>query len=419
MIKKLRRRFILIMMSMVTIVLAVTFSVLVISSAQQLREESFRSLEDGYGREATNNENQATDESVPPIEHNDNTFDKHAPFFTFYVTIDEEGEIVTIEDNVNDIATEDIQTAVSSALSQNAAQGSVEDLNLRYIIFQDSSNQRVIGFIDISFEQAFIRKQILDYTLIGLGSLIAFFIISLFLSKIAIKPVDRAWKKQQRFIADASHELKTPITIMLANTSILLSGKNLSKAESNKWLSHIDSEAHHMKKLVEDLLFLARVDAKDADTPLMRMDLSDAALQSSLSFEPVMFESEKELVTAITPDLFINGNQSQIKQLISILLDNACKYAYPNTQVSFQLKNENNKAALSVNNAGDPIEAEDIPHLFDRFYRVDKARTRNADSYGLGLSIAKEIVMVHKGDISVVSNMEEGTTFTVTISIVD
>ena len=151
----------------------------------------------------------------------------------------------------------------------------------------------------------------------------------------------------------------------------------------------------------------------------MRIDLSDIALQSSLPFEPVMFESGKELVTDVTPGLFINGNQSQIKQLISILLDNACKYAYSNTQVSFQLKRENNKAVLFVNNTGDPIDPKDIPYLFDRFYRVDKARTRGSDSYGIGLSIAKEIVKMHKGDISVVSNLEKGTTFKVTLSIVD
>ena len=252
MIQKLRKRFILIMMSMVSIILIVTFSVLVISSAQQLREESFQDLEEEYERSISNNENTLVEKSNASDNHKNDLFDERSNFSTFYITLDEESEIVSVDDNNSGVESEDAQAAVSAALTQNAMRGTVDSMSLRYMLFETTSSERVIGFIDISFEQNFIREQIISYTLIGLGSIAAFFVISLILSKIAIKPVDRAWKKQQQFITDASHELKTPIAVMLANASILLSGKDLSESETKKWLSHIDSEAHHMKKLVED-----------------------------------------------------------------------------------------------------------------------------------------------------------------------
>lgn len=417
MIAKLRRRFILIMMSMVAFVLVITFSVLVISSAQQLKSDSYRNLDEGHrrisqksGTALGNSPGMSTGEIRKP-------FEGPSPFSSFYATLDEAGSIIRIDDFSRGVESQDVQTAVETAIKQNAGQGTIADMALRYKTYESETGETVVGFIDISFEQTFIRDQVFSYTLIGIGTLAAFFLISLILSKLAVRPVDRAWKKQQQFVADASHELKTPITIMLANTSILQSGKELSKAESDKWLSHIDSEARHMKKLVEDLLFLARVDAKDIDIPLTRIDLSDTALQSALPFEPVMFESGRTLVTDIAPGLFINGNQHQIKQLISILLDNARKYAYPNTQVTLRLKKENNNAVMSVNNTADPIESKDIPFLFDRFYRADQARTRSSDSYGLGLSIAKEIVSMHKGKITVVSNISTGITFSIVFSL--
>ena len=132
-----------------------------------------------------------------------------------------------------------------------------------------------------------------------------------------------------------------------------------------------------------------------------------------------MFEAGKELVTHIESGLMITGNPSQIKQLISILLDNACKYSRPHTQITLALKKSNNKAVLTVSNDADPIDPKDIPYLFDRFYRTDQARTRGADSYGLGLSIAKEIVNMHKGKITVFSNQDTGTTFSISLPVVE
>jgi signal transduction histidine kinase len=276
----------------------------------------------------------------------------------------------------------------------------------------------VIGFIDISYERNFIRQQVINYCLIGIASLIAFFIISLVLSKIAIKPVQTAWKKQQQFVADASHELKTPITVVLANTSILLSGSVKDTGEQKKWISYIELEARRMKKLVEDMLFLARVDSKEKEEVFTKISLSDAVLTSTLPFEAVMYEYHKTLKCDIGEGLYIKGDAGQIKQLVYILLDNANKYAKEDSEVKVSLKKEGAKAALSVNNSGEPIDSKDIGHIFDRFIRADKARTGGKNSYGLGLAIAKEIAEFHGGKISVESNIDEGTTFSIVLPLV-
>jgi signal transduction histidine kinase len=174
-----------------------------------------------------------------------------------------------------------------------------------------------------------------------------------------------------------------------------------------------------MKKLVEDLLFLARVDSKENNNMHGHFDLSDTIFQSALSFEALMFESNNKFNIDVTPEIYIDGNPSQIKQLVSIFIDNARKYSYDNSKITLRLYKENNKALLSINNFSDPIDKKDLPYIFDRFYKIDKARKRESNSYGLGLAIAKEIVLMHNGKISVSSDKENCTTFMVTFPVVN
>lgn len=424
MLKKLQKRFVLINMCLVSAVLLVTFASLIISSANRLESDSYRSLEEDYSRiysydqfgllQDTTQLDETIDQSGDPKK---TPFDKQSSFRSFFVTLDSEGNIISTNDMNNALTEDAAQKAVTAALSQNKTNGVLNDLSLRYMIKLNENDERVIGFIDISFENTFISQQILNYSLIGVGSLICFFFISLILSHIAIKPIAKAWKQQQQFVADASHELKTPITVMLANTSILLSGKNLKDDEKLKWIHNIDLESRHMKKLVEDLLFLARVDSMEREKFHSKINLNDIVYESALPFEAVMFESGKQLEMDIAPDVHIKGDSIQIKQLVSILLDNAQKYAYENSKVTIRLRKDNNKAILSVNNLCEPIDQEDLPYIFDRFYRIDKARTRDKKSYGLGLAIAKEIVDVHNGKKFISSN-KSGTTFIISLPLV-
>ncbi|MEX1308654.1 MAG: HAMP domain-containing sensor histidine kinase, partial [Eubacteriales bacterium] len=217
--------------------------------------------------------------------------------------------------------------------------------------------------------------------------------------------------------ADASHELKTPITVMLANTSILLNDKTYDKKTAGKWISYIDIEAKRMKKLVEDLLFLARLDNKESPYQLTKVSISDIVSENTLPFEAILFETGKNLNTDIQPNLYVNADADQLAHLVTILLDNANKYAGNHLPVTVRLKSDRNMAVLSVTNFGEPISKENLPHVFNRFFRGDKARGRSQSSSGLGLSIAKQIVDSYHGKISVRSDATNGTTFTVLLPL--
>ncbi|WP_363315573.1 sensor histidine kinase [uncultured Flavonifractor sp.] len=239
------------------------------------------------------------------------------------------------------------------------------------------------------------------------------FFVGLFLSSLALRPAERAWKQQRQFVADASHELKTPLTVILANTGIVLAHPEDTVAAQSKWLEYTQEEARQMKGLVEDLLFLAKSDATGQPFHPAEADLSELVQGCLLPFEPVAFEAGVALEARVEPALTLTGDEGQLRRLVRILLDNAIKYAGPQGTVTLELARQQDKLRLSVRNTGAPIPPEHLPHLFERFYRADAARDRSQGGYGLGLAIAKAIVEHHRGTITVSSRAETGTVFTV------
>ncbi len=227
--------------------------------------------------------------------------------------------------------------------------------------------------------------------------------------------MEEAWAQQRRFIADASHELKTPLTVILANLGVLLAHPDEPIRTHRQWVDNSREEAVRMKGLVEDLLFLARSDSGQAPMVTERLNLSDLLWGSLLSFEPVAFEEGTELNSSIDEDIFIMGAANQLQQLFAILLDNAIKYAGEHGKVWVILMQKENHISFSVRNTGEPIPQEYLPHIFDRFYRIDAARTRERGGYGLGLSIAQCIAEGHGGHIAAESRQELGTRFQVTL----
>ena len=254
--------------------------------------------------------------------------------------------------------------------------------------------------------------------------LLCFLLVSIFLARWALRPVETAWEQQNQFIADASHELKTPLTVILANLRILLSHKDATIREELQWVESTQEEAGRMKKLVENLLFLARSDARSTPMVYSTFSFSDLILGCLLTFEPVAFEQGVMIEDHISEDISLTGDASQIRQLVAILLDNACKYAGNATggetddkKVTVTLVSENDRIRLTVHNTGKAIPEEDLPHLFERFYRTDKSRARTDGGYGLGLAIAQTIAKNHRGKITVVSAENLGTSFTVTLPV--
>ena len=336
----------------------------------------------------------------------------------FCVTIEADGAL-TLEEGSQVKVTEDtLAQAVQEIQEAQAPSGTLQNLGLRFQQEQLSDGRTRIAFSDLSWERASLGRLMLNSLLIGGAALAVFFAISLFLARLSLKPVERAWTQQRQFVADASHELKTPLTVILANTGIMAAHPDATVASQRKWLGYIQEEAQRMKELVElveDMLFLAKHDGAERPKDSRTVNFSDLVTGCVLRFESVAFERQVELNSHIQPGLSLSGEPDSLERLVMILLDNAVKYAGEQGRVDVALSRRQERAVLSVRNTGEPIPPEHLEHLFERFYRVDGSRSRKEGGYGLGLAIAHTIAQSHRGQIEVRSSREEGTVFTVTL----
>lgn len=271
-----------------------------------------------------------------------------------------------------------------------------------------------ISMLNVNTQLNFLQKLIFILFFVLIFALIIVFLICLYFANKSIKPIELAWDKQTQFIADASHELKTPLTTINANVDVLLAHSDNTISDEKKWLIYIQDEAKRMAKLTDTLLYLTKVDYSSSDnTMFSNFSLSSAVENILLTLEAVIYEKKFDLSETILDDVNISGDEDRIKQLILILLDNAIKYTSQGGTIEVKLVRNEKNAEFSVMNTGEGIPPEDIERVFDRFYRFDKSRSRNSGGYGLGLAIAKSIVTLHKGTIKVKSENGEYTKFTI------
>lgn len=260
---------------------------------------------------------------------------------------------------------------------------SLNNKNELIIINNELINKKLIS----SIEKSIILFLILELLIIYISKL---------LTKWLIRPVEDSFKKQKQFIYDASHELKTPLSIIIASAESL--ENNISET---KWLDNIKNEAERMNNLVIDLLDLAKSEELEKKEVYVELNLSKLVEKSVLTFESLIYEKGLKLEYNIKSNISYKCNESRIKQLISILIDNAIKHAYNKSKITVELIIEKNEVILLVKNRGEAIAKEKQDKIFERFYRVDSSRNRNENRYGLGLAIAKNIVTSHNGKISV------------------
>ena len=235
---------------------------------------------------------------------------------------------------------------------------------------------------------------------------VIFIVIAKLISNWISKPVEESFYKQKEFIADASHELKTPLAVITASAEAL--EKN---PKEKKWLTNIKNESERMNNLIIDLLDLAKTE--NGNIEMCFGNLSKAVELSVLTFEGIAFEKNIKMDYHIEPDIVIKMNENAIKQVIEILLDNAIKHSKEKGKIEVYLTNNNN-IELSVSNQGEPIPKGEEEKIFERFYRIDKSRNRNENRYGLGLAIAKNIITLHKGTIKAYSKNGK-TTFQISL----
>lgn len=253
----------------------------------------------------------------------------------------------------------------------------------------------------------------------GAAGLILAIIGGSFLAGRALIPIAEAFRKQREFVADASHELRTPLAILRASAELLEQEvKNTPvEAGTRELVDNLLSEGERMNRLVGDLLTLARADSGNVDLDLAKVDLVGVA-ERALQKTGVLAQKKGIVVRAdLPPDLTIKGDAGRLEQLLLILLDNAVKYTDPGGRITLSARRNKNRAEVAVTDTGAGIPRQALPHVFDRFYRVDKARSRDQGGTGLGLAIARWIAEAHGGTIQVQSTPGKGSTFTVAIPL--
>ena len=304
---------------------------------------------------------------------------------------------------------EALSEAVEAAMSSGLRQGVLREQGLRFCR-QDGLLTVRIAFMDSSFEQDTLRSLTLMGSLLFVVALAVVAALGWLLAGYITRPVERAWKREKQFLADASHELKTPLTVILSSSALL---EETADEEQAAYVENIRAEGQRMKALVEDMLTLWRTEER---APVLApTSLSEIVTEAALRFEPVAFEAGHPLHYDIENELNVLGEAEKLRRVANILLDNAVKYAASNTAVRLTLDKVGKQAVLAVENEGVPIPAEKLEHLFDRFYRADESRGE-AKGFGLGLAIAREIVHGHRGTITARSD-ERATVFTVALPL--
>jgi Signal transduction histidine kinase len=320
---------------------------------------------------------------------------KETPFETryFWVQFDTNGEV--LDEDTGKIASVDAATAVEYAedvMSKTRTKGSYKG-RYRYLVSENEDNTTAVIFVDCSRTLSTAREFLLQSAIIFFVGVAAIVGISIILTRIAVEPIAESYEKQKHFITDAGHELKTPLTIISANNEIL----KMENGES-EWTRSIDKQVKRMATLTKSLTTLAKMDENNADAEMLEFSFSDAMADVTESFDAPAKTSGKTLNSEIESGINYVGDERLLRQLASILLDNAVKYS--KSLITISLHRAKSKTVLEITNDVAGVEIGDTSKYFDRFYRGDASRFSAIEGSGIGLSIAKEIVELHKGKIS-------------------
>ena len=327
----------------------------------------------------------------------------------FYTPETGEYSILSGSDNLSE---EELPGLLSAVTNQEKDFGFLS--GSRMIYYKNSSNPCKIALTGTGYLTHSMLKLCAALLGIWAGAMALFWAISRKLSAIAARPMEEAIRREKQFVADASHDLKTPLSVILANNAILMENPDAPAGTLARWLDSTQLAAKRMQQLIGEMLTLAEAERQDAPLTLEPINLADIAMKAALELESVAFEKNVTLDTDLPEKCVIRGNADYLLRIVTSLLENALKYEPAGGQVILALTQSKRKTVLSVRNPGSRIPEEDLPHVFDRFYRSDKSRTNSQGSFGLGLAITKEMTQRLGGTIAVTSSEAEGTTFRVT-----
>ena len=384
MIKKLRIKFVLVIMSIVMVLLGCILGVVIFFTGQSMEMQSISMM-----RAIATSPFQ---QGLP----GKNVYEEvRLPFFT--VQISNRGELIAASGGYFDLSDREyLQEIANAALTSEGETGELENHDLRFLK-SVSPRGITIVFSDTTTESSTLKQLFYSCLAIFLVAMVVFLGISILLSHWVIKPVAVAWDQQRQFVADASHELKTPLTVIMTNAE-LMQGEDTSEEDRKTYAGNILGVTYQMRTLVENMLEMARVDNGTVKMNFSTVDFSQLVGDAALSFQLLYEEKGIGLQCSVSEGIFLNGSEQHLYQVMDVLLDNALKYSTPDSMVSVELVPNGRNYLLSVANTGEPLSKEDLKKIFKRFYRADKARAMNG-SCGLGLSIAESIVEAHKGKI--------------------
>jgi len=382
-IRKLRIKFICVIMSIVMVLLGCILGVVIHFTERSMEIQSINMMDRIASR--------PFQKGLPGLDSEE----VRLPFFT--VQVSRQGKMTAVSGDYFDLSDREfLQQIVDDAMDSGLETGKLEKHNLRFLKSVSPKGFTVV-FSDTTTETATMKQLIYSCLAIFLVSTVVFFGISILLSRWVIKPVETAWNQQRQFVADASHELKTPLSVIMANAE-LMQTEETDAADSKKYANNILNVTYQMRSLVENMLEMARVDSGTTKMNITRLDYSQLVSDTVLSFQLLYEEQGLGLHCTVPEGISLKGSEQHLYQVMDILLDNALKYSTPGGAVNVDLVSYGRNCVLTVSSPGEPLSPEELKNIFKRFYRADKARSMNG-SYGLGLSIAESIVEAHKGKI--------------------
>ncbi len=405
MIKKLQRKFILVSMAAFLAVLIVIIAGINIVNYTNVTREADELLEILSKNKGTFPRGKGDRGQLPP--HMSPEIPYETRFFS--VVLDQETGLI-VQAETSRIISVDREAAIAYArqiLNDRQSSGFVG--NFRFMMKLEDTNMRVI-FLDCGRRLEAFRGFLFASIAISLIGFIMVFTLIAILSNRIVRPISESYEKQKRFITDAGHEIKTPLTIINADVDVLR-----MESGENEWLEDIQKQVERLTELTNDLVYLARMEESDNKLQMVEFPFSDVVSETADSFHALAQTRHKDFDYAIQPMLCLNGNEKSIRQLVGILLDNALKYSPENGKISLKVQKQNGAILMSVYNTTEYVVLkESLSKLFERFYRIDPSRNSQTGGHGIGLSVAKAIVLAHNGKIQ--STTEDGHSLMITVT---
>ena len=401
MIKKLKIKFILNSMLLVGLVIVTIFSSLCFF---------IYAMEETKLTEALNDNINDVLMVLPSLPSKPNEPDTLVYDVSLVILVDHDGNVSgSTPTSLNTLT---VKRIAQDTMRSDKARGRIRYLNLSYLKVNIEQGT-LISVISREHLNARVRESSLQSAVAAFLSLLLFLYISKRLADMSIAPIEEAWKQQKQFLADASHDLKTPLTVILANNNIIVSHKEETVQSQMKWIESTSEEAGRMSDLVNNMLELAKGEEAKEELKFGEVDLAEVLENAILQFEVVAFERNITIDSSIQRNIIVKTHRPTFYKILEILFDNAIKYSNENGKISVSLYQSSKKVFFTIHNNGEYISQEDLPHIFERFYRTNKER--KVGGHGLGLSLAKKKCDMIGAQIFVESNEQDGTTFIISM----